>query len=304
MEALRAAEQLLRRLTEALPVGVLAVAVDGSVTYRNERLASIVGAPEAGTATEQFDSVVPAERRRLFAALSGALEHGRDSDLEVSVRPRSASLRRCLVSLRALTNDSGAVTGAVLSVSDITKDVDLRNEPDDRARYDPLTRCLNRDSVLAALESRLAVRGLRKWTVVVFVDLNDFKGINERYGHVAGDRVLRHVATRLRDVAREEDLIGRLGPDEFLLVCQTTDHPLRMLSIKERVASALSSPVHVGLEWTVAHASIGLAYAAAGEVGAEELVALADAARNESKRRGDGALVDARHPRQGKVLRR
>src|SRR6185369_15822747 len=127
--------------------------------------------------------------------------------------------------LRALTGDDGQVSGAIGCLTDITEDVQVREELEQRVRRDPLTGCLNHASTVAELRRLLAEPHDRSHEVIAFVDLDDFKGINDRYGHLAGDRVLQHVATRLWTVAGEEGLVGRLGGDEFLVVVRTAKSP-------------------------------------------------------------------------------
>lgn len=298
LDALRASEQLLRRLTDALPVGVFHIGVDRRVSYANERLNAIVGgdgrgggAGRANTVDERLATVVAVDREALRSAVDRVLHDGRDSDIEASFRPADGALRRCLVSLRALTGPGGEVTGAIVCVSDVTADINLREELADRVRYDPLTHCLNHASVLSALEGRLAAAGPRTWSAAVFIDLDDFKGINDQMGHVAGDRLLRQVARRLHEVADDDALVGRLGGDEFLVVCDSEDSPQRLRALAERIRIALTAPIDLGEVRVTPRASIGLAYVAAGDTNADGLIAMADAAMYESKRLGDGALV-------------
>jgi diguanylate cyclase (GGDEF)-like protein/PAS domain S-box-containing protein len=292
LEALRANEQLLRRLTEALPVGVLTIGVDRSIVYCNESLATIVGVLNASTVDEELATVDNTDRDAALTAVHEALGHGRDTDLEVSFHPPGDKVRRCVMSVRALTSDMGSVTGAVFCVSDITDEVNLREELQRRVRFDPLTACLNHASVLAALEERLVNPAPDRWTVVLFIDLDDFKSVNDRHGHVAGDRLLKTVATRLGRVAGGTDLVGRLGGDEFLMVVRTEADIDEVTHVAKCVSDALAAPVRLGHEWTVPKASIGVAYATPSDnLDADLLVSAADTAMYEGKRSGDGAAI-------------
>ena len=185
-EALQAREQLLHRLAEALPIGVFQVLSDGRIAYTNERLQSILGVGPAPTVVDQLATVAREDWPSVEAALEAALGSGIDGDLEIQVRPSDeARTRRCLLRLRALTDGQGAVSGAVVCVEDVTASAQLRAELERRASHDLLTRLLNRASVLAALEGALASQG-RGGTAAIFIDLDDFKGVNDRLGHVAG----------------------------------------------------------------------------------------------------------------------
>jgi PAS domain S-box-containing protein len=149
IEALRFSQEL-RRLTEALPLGVIQIDPAGSVTYGNERLLTILGKALAATIEEQFSEVVPADREALAIALHG-LREGRDSDLEVALY-REGEARRCSLSLRALRSERDSPAGAIVCISDITESARMREELQIRATYDALTGCHNRASVLTVLD--------------------------------------------------------------------------------------------------------------------------------------------------------
>jgi diguanylate cyclase (GGDEF)-like protein len=223
------------------------------------------------------------------------LERGRDQDVSVSFAPKPDTRIHCDVSLRALINEADDVVGAIVCITDTTEDLKLREELKERARYDLLTGCLNHASVMGELAERLPATRSGDLTVALFIDLDDFKGINDRYGHAAGDHVLRHIADSLHQVAREDDLVGRLGGDEFLVVMRTEDDARALAWIASRVKSALDRPIRWDEAWITPGASVGLSYASAGSrVSADALVSAADAAMYESKRTGGTpVLADA-----------
>ncbi len=308
-EALRANEQLLRRLTEALPQGVLQVCVDRRIVYRNDRLAAILGAGAAASVDEQFAGTTANDRPVLDAALRAALGHGRDADVQLTIQRPDGDVRACSVSIRALAGESGVVTGAILSVLDVTEDARLRQELEQRATFDALTRCHNRAATIHALEKTLTRRRKRDGGVaVVFFDLDQFKEVNDHFGHAAGDALLEHVATRLLDAARDGDLVGRLGGDEFLVVCQAVSSGDDALQIAGRFADSLDGDITLGGVQITPRASVGVAWTGCGE-DADAMVARADTAMYLSKTAGDGRPVlaspivrsgsaahDGRHP--------
>jgi diguanylate cyclase (GGDEF)-like protein/PAS domain S-box-containing protein len=296
LDALRANERVLRRLTEALPVGVLYVNADGTVDYGNERLATIVGNSSASTVEEQFATAIGANYASLMNALSTVLRRGRDQDVSASFAPKLGTEVRCEVSLRALANDVGEVVGAIVCVADVTEHLRMREELEERALYDLLTGCLNHAAVMAELEDRLAADSSDGLTVALFIDLDDFKGINDRYGHAAGDHVLRYIGDGLRAVAQSEDLVGRLGGDEFLVVLRSADDQRALAGIANRVTEALRHDIPWKGHWISPGASVGLSYARpASGVSADRLVNAADEAMYTSKRSGGApVLADAR----------
>jgi len=293
-EALRERERLLRRITEALPLGIFQVDLSQRIVYRNARLAAILGNAGAATIDKQLAGVLPSHRGVVSRALEAVLVEGRDTqDLEVGLRRRGKESRRCTLIIRALTDESGAVTGAIVCVADVTESVRMRAELEDRATLDVLTRCRNRASILQILEQTLAAqRHGGSGTGAIFVDLDRFKEINDGLGHAAGDVVLVEAARRLRRSVRGFDVVGRLGGDEFLVVCTRVESPAKALRIADRIADALGgASIDLGRVQVTPTASIGLAWSNREGTDADALVAQADQAMYASKRQRLGRPV-------------
>lgn len=294
LESLRQREQLLARLAEALPSGVLHVDRERNVVYANARLHSVVGVGRAATVEEQLATVVPADRRTLAAALEGVLVDGIDADLEVRLRPPGSSkLQRCSIAIRALTDAEDAPAGAVLCIDDVTEASALRAELERRATVDELTGCLNRAAVLEALDRILGRNAAGSFgTAVMFLDLDGFKEVNDTFGHKAGDQLLATAASRLRSAMRGVDLIGRLGGDEFIVVLPSINNIDEAMRIGLRLGDALTGPLEVvgGMPMRI-RSSIGVAWASRAGVTADALTAAADRAMYESKRVGSSLPV-------------
>ncbi len=287
-EAVRASEQLLRRLAETLPVGVVQFDTTPRIRYANDALYEILGLSREATEEDMFGCVV--EGTDVIVAVTEVLA-GRDIDLDVRIdRADGSGRRHCTVALRALTDSSGEVTGAVACMTDVTDDVRLRAELERRASHDPLTSCVNRATVMAMLEQALDAEGAE--IAAVFVDLDDFKAVNDRLGHAVGDAVLVAVGERLRRAVREGDVVGRLGGDEFLLVCRGVGDGATAQELGARVAASLRAPVELHGHRVEPRASVGVAWAGeSGTTDAEALVARADQAMYRSKRNAGGKPV-------------
>ncbi|MBV8717059.1 MAG: sensor domain-containing diguanylate cyclase [Chloroflexi bacterium] len=285
-ETLRSREHLLRRLTDTLPVGICQVDAARRIVYSNTRLGAIVGRPRAMTIDELFARLQPEYRQPLESALDAVLHAGTDQDLEVALRRRQRDVRRCTVSLRALTGDAGTITGAIVCVTDMTESFRMRAELEHRATFDVLTRCYNRASILRLLENALATPHAGCGTAVIFLDLDRFKDLNDRLGHAAGDALLVEVAARLQRAVRGADVVGRLGGDEFLIILPSVKSAARARRIAERVATTLGAvPIRLVGEQVTPCASIGVAWSADPNVNGDALVARADEAMYASKRR-------------------
>ena len=296
-EELRAREQLLDRLAEAIPLGLFQVDAGRDIVYTNDRLHEILGVERATTVEGQLATVIEADRPALERALDDVLGKGLHADIEVELRPSpNGELRFCTINLRALSHDDGTISGAIACVADITDSARMREELKKRATFDELTGCYNRPTIMLALEASIASGQRQAERAVMFVDLDRFKEVNDREGHAAGDELLRIVAERLRSVVRAEDLVGRIGGDEFLVVCPDIGGPDQAMKLAERMAQALRKDVCLATVSIGHQVSIGVAWSNGDGTDADVLVAQADGAMYESKHEGTGqpklAIVD------------
>jgi diguanylate cyclase (GGDEF)-like protein len=190
------------------------------------------------------------------------------------------------MSLRALMRSSGEVSGAITCVLDITDSARARQELERRATFDPLTHCHNRASVLSTLEHELAREDSTN-TGVVYVDLDQFKPVNDRLGHAAGDELLVQVAERLKLASRDSDVVGRLGGDEFLVVLRDIPGQEVAMRAADRICETLCGTFELTCGAAELRASVGVACSNGERVSSEELVKRADGAMYQSKEHGD-----------------
>lgn len=173
-------------------------------------------------------------------------------------------------------------------------------ETSERSHYsslhDPLTGLPNRVLLVELLEFAMA-RALRsgRAPAVLFCDLDQFKAVNDTYSHRVGDELLIAVATRLSDLCRPGDALGRLSGDEFVMVCEGLEGPSQVEAIATRIASALGASFDLSGGRVDMSASVGIAFAYDGER-AEDVLHRADIAMYQAKTQGGGhhRIVDAR----------
>jgi diguanylate cyclase (GGDEF)-like protein len=190
-------------------------------------------------------------------------------------------------------------------VADRTAELSIATQELSRqALHDELTGLPNRALFWEHLSHRLKVVDRRQTGfAVLFLDVDDFKVVNDTLGHAAGDQLLIDVASRLRAVLRTGDTAARVGGDEFVVLFDDVATTEAALVVAERVNEALRAPYEVGAERRIATASIGVAMGQDGLGTADELVAAADAAMYDAKRRGGGRCVLYRedlHGRRGR----
>ncbi len=161
-----------------------------------------------------------------------------------------------------------------------------------QAFHDPLTGLANRVLFTDRLRHALSRRprtGVAR-LAVLFIDLDDFKMVNDSLGHGAGDDLLRFVADRIRSALRGFDTAARLGGDEFAVLLEDIVGPEEAVGVAERIVDSLRDPFPVRGHEVAMHASIGVATAGHAPIAAEELLRQADVAMYRAKERGKATL--------------
>jgi diguanylate cyclase (GGDEF)-like protein len=163
----------------------------------------------------------------------------------------------------------------------------IERELRELAKFDPLTglpnRLLFRDRLAQAVQ-RIDRRG--QVVALIFIDLDGFKAVNDRYGHATGDRLLEAVAGRLRRVVRRTDTVARLGGDEFTIILEGLRHPDDAARVAEQALLSLRQAFEIGGAVIELSASLGVAIASHASEVPDALTHRADAAMYRAKARG------------------
>jgi diguanylate cyclase (GGDEF)-like protein len=169
----------------------------------------------------------------------------------------------------------------------MNRDITEHKQLEKKALHDRLTGLPNRSLLADRIEHLLARRTREAGhAALLFIDLDNFKLINDTLGHHVGDELLIAVAGRLSRTARPGDTFARYGGDEFVLLCENLAHPDAALGIAERIAQALDGPFQITNATVSVTASIGIAPATATRSTAEALLRDADIAMYQAKREG------------------
>jgi diguanylate cyclase (GGDEF)-like protein len=188
------------------------------------------------------------------------------------------------------TSDQQALEAMVAVSSDALSRLRLTDDMTHLARHDLLTDLPNRGLMLDRVEHALQMARRRgTQTALLFVDLDGFKPVNDRFGHAAGDAVLVDVAARLSECVRASDTVARLGGDEFALLLEDVD-PAHVSTACDRILAALSRGAYVAGHHLALSASIGVAFGEGCET-AESMLRNADLAMYEAKSRGKNQWV-------------
>ncbi|PKU24782.1 diguanylate cyclase domain-containing protein [Telmatospirillum siberiense] len=215
---------------------------------------------------------------------------------EVWNRRKNGEIYVQRLTLSLIRDVDGHVVNHVGVFSDITDEKQEAERIRYRASYDALTGLPNRSLLHDRLQQSLAKmvreRGLLG---VLFLDLDGFKPVNDRYGHLAGDHLLVALSERLQGCVRESDTVARLGGDEFIIILPDMASPADAQLVAAKILSALSIPFALQSDESSVQigASIGIAlYPTHGHT-AEELVCAADKAMYEAKQAGRGRFLFA-----------
>lgn len=166
--------------------------------------------------------------------------------------------------------------------------------------HDPLTGLANRTLFVQRLDhAMLRARRSEKLVAVFFADLDQFKAVNDGYGHHVGDELLVAVAERIGGLMRPGDTLARLSGDEFAILCEDLDDASAVEPLAARISAALAEPFFLAESEITVAASVGIAFAGLGEDVPERVLEEADAAMYQVKRGGGGrhAVIDLREHR-------
>ena len=188
------------------------------------------------------------------------------------------------VPLRA---ESGEIDGIVIVTQDVTRQKREEARLLELALRDPLTGLLNRagfERGLGLLRQQVDHTGL----AVLYIDLDNFKPVNDQHGHPVGDLVLEHFAKRLAALVRPSDLVARLGGDEFAVALAGMRQPAHAQAVAEKVLVAAHTPFKAGDVLVTIGASVGIAFSNDAAPAWRELLGIADAELLRAKAAGKG----------------
>ncbi len=288
------AAALYRALLDGHPEPTFSVDAAGRLLACNRAFAHFVGRPaEALAGLSLGDLVLPAQRAAADGAWAGA-RAGRAQSWQAEFAGPDGTVSVGYVTLAPI-RVGGEVAGAQGVARDVTVYQVIEEQLQARVLTDPLTGLPNRAQFLEAVERACRRAAAPDRAAVLYVDLDDFKVVNDALGHAAGDALLTEVAMRLRRATRGCDVVARLGGDEFAVVVDALASPDDVQHVVGRVAAALGEPVEVLGRRVQTAASVGVAHWD-GAATAAELVRNADLAMYRAKQLGKGrhAVYDAR----------
>ena len=264
---------------------------DNTIAYQSPSIERVLGYTADEVIGKSFEALLhPEEQGRLLRRLSdGAGATGRPEVIECLLQTKDGELRYFEI-LHSNLLDDDAVRGIVLNGRDVSERKEFEEQLAHQAFHDPVTHLANRALFNERVRHAVA-RSLREGIgmAVVFVDLDDFKTVNDSLGHAAGDRVLLEVAQRISASIRAADTAARFGGDEFAILLEDVHDIQSAAETAERILEALARPLSLDHNDIIIRASLGISVAEAGAAtDADELIRNADAAMYIAKGEGKG----------------
>ena len=286
-------ERRYRALTDAMPQLVWILDEHANFEYVNERWTHYTGLTLDPDAPRNSATVVHPDDQIVLDVKHAALRSGHDFECEVRIRRHDGVYRWYLLRAVPLGDTTGAEAKWIVTATDI----DARKaaeaalaastaELTHRADHDPLTNLPNRVRLMERLEQMTAVAEAGGTEVVVlYLDLDHFKEVNDTLGHQLGDKVLIETATRINAILRAGDVASRFGGDEFVVVCAAADGD-DATGIANRIAAAVRAPLELAGQRVVVSSSIGISIFPHDGTRPAELIQRADSAMYRAKESG------------------
>ena len=271
---------------------------EGTISYESPAVAQVLGYTDRERMGKSaFVPVDEADEPGLRQLIDDVLRApGSQFSTEVLMRHADGTPRNVELVLKNLLDDP-AVRGIVVNYHDVTERRALENELRHQAFHDSLTGLANRALFLDRLQHAMTrKRRFGHPLAVLFVDLDDFKTVNDSLGHTEGDRLLVSVAERLHSVLRESDTIARMGGDEFAVLVEDAVDSDAPLDVANRIMDALQPPFTSTGRDLFVRASIGVAAWNSRDETAEDLIRNADMSMYTAKANGKNR-IEAFEPR-------
>ncbi len=297
-EALDAARRRFQQAFHSAPNGMALVRLsDNRIVDANQSLADMLDHSRQDLLGRSIREITHPEDLRAAAAERARIELGIDNSYRIEQRYLRRDGEYIWAKTQVAVTEENGVQLAITHIEDISEQRRAAEQLSHAATHDSLTELPNRAAILARLDELLLTAGVDE-VAVLFIDLDNFKIVNDSLGHVVGDELLRHVAARFRSVMREGDLLARFGGDEFVVFVdgtptqsdeatgETRFGPLDPSKVAERLRRALQDAVEIDGHELVVSASIGYTTNSRPGIAAGEMLRDADAAMYQAKAGG------------------
>ena len=289
-EALKESEQRFRRSFEDAAIGMALVATDGQWLRVNRSLCELVGYPEKDLLNKTFQDIthpddLDTDLGYVQRMLAGEIE---TYQMEKRYIHKEGHVVWILLSVSLVHDEEGVPLYFVSQMQDITERKRLEDELRHHAFHDLLTDLPNRQLFVDRLGHTLQRIKRRRGqeVAILFMDLDNFKAVNDSLGHEVGDRLLVEVVERIKNSLRREDTLARFGGDEFTILIEGLESPEEAVRVAERIGKEFSEPFLLNSRELYVRVSIGIAIGDATTKDPQNLMRDADTAMYRAKHEG------------------
>ncbi len=287
--ALTASESRFRVLAEHAPIGIFLKNRSMDLEYTNERWSEITGL--AKKQADAFINNIDAKDSSLYESVQERARSQRAPQVIEYSYTTPLGSRRILMEHIAPLADSQGFQGFVGSLLDVTELKTAQMELEKLAFYDPLTELPNRRFFRGHLELTIAsAKKYDKKLAVMMTDLDDFKKINDTFGHDAGDRLLTKIGKKLKAATASIDVVSRMGGDEFMVLVKNVESSSQLDRKAQLVLEALNEKVTINGQAVKVGGSVGIAVYPSDAIAYEELIRYADIALYNAKSHGGNSV--------------
>ena len=286
-DELRRSERRFSALVTRSSDIIMVVSADGSIQYASPAFEAVLGYPIGEAQRIHGPALIhPDDIAGLRAALAATSSPDATVHQEIRLLSSAGDYLWFEAAMTNLTNDPD-VNGIVANIRDITRRKDAEERLAHTALHDSLTGLPNRSLILNRIEQMHArARRQHTPTAALFIDLDNFKDINDTLGHEAGDQLLAGVAARLATALREGDTVGRLGGDEFVVLVEDASLGAGSDMVAERIRDVLATPFQVSASDVPLRVTASIGIAEGDRLEAGELLRDADIALYRAKAAG------------------
>jgi diguanylate cyclase (GGDEF)-like protein/PAS domain S-box-containing protein len=292
-DAVLASEARFRAVFDHSAVGIALIETDGRIIATNPALQQFLGYSNEELLNRRLYHLVPEDDANGLAAALAAISSGASPELAIEQRHTRRDgeiVWAALTMSRAHGATSGNLHGESLGVIAMVQDIRTRKSLEERlthqASHDPLTDLANRTLFRQRVEIALQRAAHRDRVVVMFLDIDNFKAVNDSAGHSAGDQLLVVAAGRLLNATRGSDTVARFGGDEFAILLENVRDDEEARIVADRITRTMRQPIQIGTETVIVGISIGIARPHSDNEGADEVLRNADVAMYNAKGSG------------------
>lgn len=286
--SLKSITERFRKLASLSPVGIFQTDKNLNFIYVNQRWRDIHGiSAEIPLLDHWLERFSPEKRQEMDSALANLIDKQESLHFESELKLPNHTQAWIQIRISTLHDNQGDLLGYIGAVSDITELKEAQLKMEILALYDPLTGLANRRLFLDRLEKAvISVQRTNSSMALMFLDLDQFKRVNDTLGHDAGDLLLVEVAHRLRANVRESDTISRIGGDEFTILLTDVHHASDVVIVAEKILAALSKPMYLKGQELHTSVSIGITLTPSDSSSVNTLMKNADLALYRAKELG------------------